>query len=160
MVDAAMSERTFKGTSWPMTLVIWACRKTVVVATLLFALTASLPAVTIAPTDALSPEEQKKKFNIPDGFVIELVVAEPEIGQPMNLNFDARGRLWVSSSIEYPFPAKGDVDKSGGRFSRISGHPPGDWLTVVSDLDESGSCLLYTSPSPRDRSLSRMPSSA
>ena len=101
-------------------------------------LPASLSAVTIASTDALSPEEQQKRFNIPDGFVIELVVSEPDIGQPMNLNFDARGRLWVSSSIEYPFPAKGDVDKPGGRFSRISGHPPGDWLTVVSNLDQSG----------------------
>ena len=28
------------------------------------------------------------------------------------------------------------------------------------DLDESESCLLYTSPSPRDRTRSRMPSSA
>ena len=27
-------------------------------------------------------------------------------------------------------------------------------------LEDSNSCLLYTSPSPRDRSLSRMPSSA
>ena len=28
------------------------------------------------------------------------------------------------------------------------------------DEDEKSFCLLYTSPSPRDRSLSRMPSSA
>ena len=28
------------------------------------------------------------------------------------------------------------------------------------EVDECGVCLLYTSPSPRDRSLSRMPSSA
>ena len=27
-------------------------------------------------------------------------------------------------------------------------------------LNENNGCLLYTSPSPRDRSLSRMPSSA
>ena len=27
-------------------------------------------------------------------------------------------------------------------------------------VDEDGSCLLYTSPSPRDRQKSRMPSSA
>ena len=27
-------------------------------------------------------------------------------------------------------------------------------------LDHNGSCLLYTSPSPRDATLSRMPSSA
>ena len=32
--------------------------------------------------------------------------------------------------------------------------------TVVISLDEYNSCLLYTSPSPRDGLLSRMPSSA
>ena len=97
----------------------------------------SLQAATIAPTDALSPEEQQKKFKIPKGFVIELVVAEPDIGQPMNLNFDARGRLWVSSSVEYPYPAKGDIDEPSGKFKKVSDHPPGDWLTVVSGLDKS-----------------------
>ena len=30
----------------------------------------------------------------------------------------------------------------------------------VSDQDQVMNCLLYTSPSPRDRSVSRMPSSA
>ena len=30
----------------------------------------------------------------------------------------------------------------------------------VIDVDEGQSCLLYTSPSPRDRQKSRMPSSA
>jgi putative membrane-bound dehydrogenase-like protein len=100
--------------------------------------TTSLQAVTIAPGDALSPEEQQKRFKLPKGFVIELVVAEPEIGQPMNLNFDARGRLWVSSSVEYPYPAKGDIDEPAGKFNKFSDHPPGDWLTVVSDLDHSG----------------------
>ena len=35
------------------------------------------------------------------------------------------------------------------------------WDPVEGHLDPSGTtCLLYTSPSPRDRSLSRMPSSA
>ena len=31
---------------------------------------------------------------------------------------------------------------------------------ALADLDGAETCLLYTSPSPRDRSLSRMPSSA
>ena len=31
---------------------------------------------------------------------------------------------------------------------------------ISTDLDGIISCLLYTSPSPRDRSISRMPSSA
>ena len=33
-------------------------------------------------------------------------------------------------------------------------------LTVNGDIDEARDCLLYTSPSPRDSSPSRMPSSA
>ena len=33
-------------------------------------------------------------------------------------------------------------------------------LTARSESDELDSCLLYTSPSPRDATLSRMPSSA
>ena len=32
------------------------------------------------------------------------------------------------------------------------------WTGIL--LDQSHSCLLYTSPSPRDATLSRMPSSA
>ena len=32
--------------------------------------------------------------------------------------------------------------------------------TYGQSLEEAGSCLLYTSPSPRDATLSRMPSSA
>ena len=31
---------------------------------------------------------------------------------------------------------------------------------IVSIVGKSGACLLYTSPSPRDRQKSRMPSSA
>ena len=33
-------------------------------------------------------------------------------------------------------------------------------LPAKDDMEEDMLCLLYTSPSPRDRSLSRMPSSA
>ena len=34
------------------------------------------------------------------------------------------------------------------------------WFTLQNDIALAKDCLLYTSPSPRDRSLSRMPSSA
>ena len=36
----------------------------------------------------------------------------------------------------------------------------GDSLTNLDIINRSGICLLYTSPSPRDATLSRMPSSA
>ncbi|MBI2823662.1 MAG: HEAT repeat domain-containing protein [Planctomycetia bacterium] len=65
----------------------------------------------VAPTEAVSPEEEQKQFHLPPGFVIQLVAAEPDIYKPMNLNFDVRGRLYVTSSREYPYPAKGDDPK-------------------------------------------------
>ena len=34
------------------------------------------------------------------------------------------------------------------------------WQVTEDSLDKSMNCLLYTSPSPRDRTRSRMPSSA
>ena len=36
----------------------------------------------------------------------------------------------------------------------------GDTAQLAAQLVEEGACLLYTSPSPRDRTRSRMPSSA
>ena len=58
-----------------------------------------------------SPGEQQKLFHLPDGFRIELVASEPEIINPINLNFDAAGRLLVSQSVEYPIPD--DVEGPG-----------------------------------------------
>ncbi|MGL4465565.1 MAG: DUF7133 domain-containing protein, partial [Planctomycetia bacterium] len=58
----------------------------------------------VAATEALSPAEQQKKFHLPPGFRIELVAAEPDVRKPMNLNFDAAGRLWATQSTDYPYP--------------------------------------------------------
>src|SRR5204863_6772863 len=58
-----------------------------------------------------TPEQEQKTFHLPSGFEITLVAAEPEIGKPMNLAFDSRGRLWVTSTHEYPFPAKSESEK-------------------------------------------------
>ncbi len=72
-------------------------------------LPAALPAQVnnphIASTPPLAPEEQLKKFQLPRGFVIELVAAEPKIKKPINIAFDAMGRLWVTESVEYPYAA-------------------------------------------------------
>jgi putative heme-binding domain-containing protein len=60
----------------------------------------------VVPSDPLSPADEVKKFVLPEGFVAELVASEPDIKKPMNLAFDDEGRLWVTDSIEYPFPAR------------------------------------------------------
>lgn len=62
----------------------------------------------VRPTEPLTAQAQLKTFTVPEGFEIQLVAAEPQIAKPMNLAFDARGRLWVTDSVEYPFPAPAD----------------------------------------------------
>ena len=79
----------------------------------------------VRPTDPLSPEEQQRTFHLPPGFEIELVASEPEIAKPMNLAFDARGRLWVTDSYEYPFAAPPD-------------RPGRDSIKVIEDGDGDG----------------------
>src|SRR5262245_311793 len=60
----------------------------------------------IATTAPRKPADERKAFRLPPGFVAELVAAEPDIKKPINIAFDARGRLWVTESVQYPFPAK------------------------------------------------------
>jgi len=79
----------------------------------------------IAPSEALAPDEERAKFRLPPGFAIQLVASEPEIQKPMNLAFDARGRLWVTHSVEYPFAAADDAT-------------PRDGLTVLEDFGPDG----------------------
>ena len=55
--------------------------------------------------ERLSPEESMKKFELADGLIVETVLHEPLVAQPTHLSFDARGRLWVSHYVQYPYPA-------------------------------------------------------
>ena len=73
----------------------------------------------------LSPEEQLKKFHLPPGFEIQLVAAEPEVIKPINMAFDARGRLYFTQSVEYPFPVQ---PPAVGR----------DTVRIIEGIDEHG----------------------
>lgn len=62
--------------------------------------------VRLAPDSSWrSPEAERAALHVPPGFEVQLVAAEPDIDKPMNLAFDARGRLWVTHSREYPLAA-------------------------------------------------------
>ena len=93
--------------------------------TLALALTlnAQQPAL-VAPTNALSPAEEQKKLVVPDGFEVQLVASEPDIQKPMQMAFDAKGRIWVTTSYHYPFPAP------KGKST--------DKLFILSDFDAQG----------------------
>lgn len=53
-----------------------------------------------------SPSDEQASFVLPAGFEITLVASEPDIAKPLNMAFDARGRLWVTTTVEYPWPAR------------------------------------------------------
>lgn len=48
------------------------------------------------------PEEAGERIELHPEFELDLVAAEPLINKALNLNWDARGRLWVLESPEYP----------------------------------------------------------
>lgn len=88
-------------------------------------------ALGVRNTEPVSPEDEQKTFTVPDGFHVELVASEPDVAKPMNLAFDARGRLWVSSSLEYPFAAE-------------PGAVPRDTIRVMEDNDGDGKADVVT----------------
>lgn len=81
-------------------------------------------------TEALSPEEERLGFKLPDGFEISLFASEPDIGKPMNISFDAAGRMWVTQSSEYPYRAKEGEGK--------------DRITILEDTDNDGKADKFT----------------
>jgi len=55
--------------------------------------------------DYLSGEEQLKTFKLAPGYEINLFASEedfPELANPVALNFDSKGRMWVSTMQSYP----------------------------------------------------------
>lgn len=59
----------------------------------------------IRPSPHLTPEQAVQAFHLPEHFTIELIASEPHIAKPLNIAFDARGRLWLTETVEYPYPA-------------------------------------------------------
>ena len=71
------------------------------------------------------------------------------------LNFLMVAVVAVIGAVSYLLIQSGTIDPSSGTSSGIKGVQKADKYVSKNDV-----CLLYTSPSPRDLSTSRMPSSA
>jgi putative membrane-bound dehydrogenase-like protein len=56
-------------------------------------------------TPPRSPAESLKLFKVADDLKLDQVLAEPDVAQPVFLNFDERGRMWVVQYLQYPYPA-------------------------------------------------------
>jgi hypothetical protein len=56
----------------------------------------------VPPGPAISPKDAIEKMQVPEGFRVELVAAEPSIQNPVAMAFDDAGRIYVTESFEYP----------------------------------------------------------
>lgn len=95
----------------------------------------------------LAPGEALKVFSAPDDLVIETVLSEPEITQPVYIDFDEKGRLWVAEYRQYPFPAGLKMLSRDGvwraTYDRAPKPPPhdvagADRITIHEDGDGDG----------------------
>lgn len=82
-----------------------------------------------------------------DGLQVRLVASEPQVRQPVCIEFDDRGRLWVIQYLQYPNPAglkRRTVDRySRTEYDRVPEPPPrgprgADRITILEDFDSSG----------------------
>ena len=88
-----------------------------------------LPATALAQRDLKDipdpdPEVERRSFLVADGFEVNLFAADPLLSKPIQMNFDARGRLWVASSEVYP-----QIEP---------GQPATDKILILEDKDGDG----------------------
>jgi putative membrane-bound dehydrogenase-like protein len=95
----------------------------------------------------LSPKESLEKLRVAEGLKITLALAEPDVRQPVCMNFDERGRMWVVQYLQYPFPAGLKVIKYDEHlravFDKVPAPPPNhvagaDKVTIYEDRDKDG----------------------
>jgi putative heme-binding domain-containing protein len=97
--------------------------------------------------DAPSPDASLAAVKTPADLKVELVLAEPIVRQPVFINFDERGRLWVVQYLQYPAPAGLKVLSRDGYwravYDKVPEAPPHhvrgeDKITIHEDTDGDG----------------------
>lgn len=86
-------------------------------------------------------------MSVPDDLQVSLFASEPMIVQPVCIEFDVRGRLWVVQYLQYPNPRglkRASVDRwSRTTYDRVPEPPPrgpkgSDRITILEDTDGDG----------------------
>ena len=95
----------------------------------------------------LAPIESARRMTVPSGMRVDLVASEPLVRQPVAIDWDDRGRLWVIQYLQYPNPAglkRVAVDRySRTVYDQVPPPPPDgprgeDRLSILSDTDHDG----------------------
>lgn len=80
--------------------------------------------------DPLSPEESMKHIQVPVDFSLELFAHEPDVMHPIAMTWDARGRLFVLITRDYPNERKAE----GGS----------DYIMLCEDTNKDGKADKFT----------------
>ncbi len=84
----------------------------------------------------LTPEESAKLIQVPPGFRLELFASEPDIINPIDMNWDEKGRLWVIETVDYPNTVRDDKGLGDDRIKiceDTDGDGRADKFTVFAD---------------------------
>ena len=81
--------------------------------------------------EPLSPQESMRRMVTPAGFRVELFACEPQIGKPLCLAWDERGRLWIAETMDYPNDKR---PEDQGR----------DRIVILEDSDSDGRADQFT----------------
>lgn len=102
---------------------------------------------TLAPAQGYPPGEAAARMTAAEGLSVRLVASEPLVRQPVAIDFDDRGRLWVIQYLQYPNPEglrRVAVDRySRTKYDRLPDPPPRgpkgtDRITILEDTDGDG----------------------
>ena len=98
-----------------------------------------------------SLDEAARRMTPADGLVVHLIAGEPMIRQPVAMEFDDRGRLWVIQYLQYPNPSglkRAKVDRySRTTYDKTPEPPPhgpagADRITILEDTDGDGRAIV------------------
>ncbi len=85
--------------------------------------------------ESLSPEQSMSLMQVPVGFELQLFASEPDVVNPIYMNWDEKGRLWVIETVDYPNEIKDD-DQGDDRIKILedtNGDGKADKSTIFAD---------------------------
>ena len=74
--------------------------------------------------EAFTPAQEKDSFTLAEGLNVNLFASEPMVANPIHMNFDNAGKLWIATSPIYPQIKPGAI--------------PNDQIVVLEDTDGDG----------------------
>ncbi|MEJ7588501.1 MAG: PVC-type heme-binding CxxCH protein, partial [Ferruginibacter sp.] len=85
--------------------------------------------------ESLTPQQSMSLMQVPPGFELKLFASEPDIINPIYMNWDEKGRLWVIETVDYPNEIK-EGDEGDDRIKILEdtdGDGKADKVTLFAD---------------------------